>query len=130
MADSSDEELVMEKVSSQETPQEFSVVPKTTQFIFKLKNAAGKSLSLLEYSLTEGKELPYTTMIKGNLADEETCYLKFNPGRKIEFSRRMEPSFENMILLPKKDGSSPSVHVFQDIGTKILVLMTNRKKCI
>ena len=125
MANSSDEELVMEKVSSQETPPEFSVVPKTTQFTFKLKNSAGKSLSLLVYILTEGKELPYTTMIKGNLADEETCSLKFNPGRKIEFPRRMEPSFENMILLPIKDGSSPSLHVFQDIGTKFLVLMIN-----
>ena len=124
MADSSDEELVMEKVCSQETTQEFSVVPKTTQFTFKLKNTAGKSLSLLEYSLTEGKELPYTTMIKGNLVDEDPCNFKFNPGRKIEFSRRMEPSFENMILLPKKEGSSPSVHVFKDIGKRFMVLMT------
>ena len=65
MADSSGDELVIERVNSQKAVKDFSVVPKTTKFTFKLKNSAGKSYSLMEYKLIEGKKLPYRTIIKG-----------------------------------------------------------------
>ena len=32
----------------------------------------------------------------------------------VEFSQSLEPTFENMLLLPRKDGSE--TYVFQDLG--------------
>ena len=34
---------------------------------FKFKDSAGKSYSLMEYFLMEGKELPHATIIKGEV---------------------------------------------------------------
>ena len=67
MGDSSDDELEIERVSSQKAVKEYEVVPEDTKFVFKFKNTAGKSYSLMEYNLMKGKELPYTTTIKGVL---------------------------------------------------------------
>ena len=68
MCDSSDDELEIERVSSQKSGKEYEFVPANTKFVFKFKNTAGKSYSLVEYNLTEGKELPYKTTIKGVLS--------------------------------------------------------------
>lgn len=34
--------------------------------------------------------------------------------KMVEFSQTLEPSFENMVLLPRKEGSE--TYVFQDLG--------------
>ena len=66
MADSSgDEELVLERVNSGKVTPKFTVVPKDVEFTFKFKNISGRSYSLIQYSLTEGRKLPYITIIKG-----------------------------------------------------------------
>ena len=67
MSDSSDNELVIERVNSLKAGKEYKIVPANTKFVFKFKNTAGKSYSLMEYNLMKGKELPYTTTIKGVL---------------------------------------------------------------
>ena len=65
MDDSSGDELVLERVNSEKVTPKFTSVPKDVEFTFKFKNQAGKSYSLFQYSLTEGRKLPYITIIKG-----------------------------------------------------------------
>ena len=52
-------------MNSEKATPKFTVVPKDTKYIFKFKDKAGKAYSLVEYNLTEGKKLPYNTVIKG-----------------------------------------------------------------
>ena len=66
MSDSSDNELVLVRVSSQKEKPKFDVVPNDMMFRFKFKDSVGKSYSLVEYPLSEGKKLPYITVIKGD----------------------------------------------------------------
>ena len=66
MSDSSDNELVLVRVSSQKEKPKFDVVPKDMKFRFKFKDFGGKSYSLVEYPLSEGKKLPYITVIQGD----------------------------------------------------------------
>ena len=65
VSDSSDEDLVFEKVSSQKEAKLYSEVPSDTKYKFKLKNSSGKTYCLMEYTLNQGKQLPYSTTIKG-----------------------------------------------------------------
>ena len=65
MDDSSGDELVLERVNSEKVTPKFTVVPKDVQYTFKFKNKTGRSYSLIEYSLSEGRKLPYITIIKG-----------------------------------------------------------------
>ena len=67
MGDSSGDELMIERVNSLKACKEYEVVPVDTKFVFKFKNTAGKSYSLMEYILLKGKELPYKTTLKGEL---------------------------------------------------------------
>ena len=63
--DSSDEDLEIEKVCSQSEAKVYTEVPSDTNYKFKLKNSAGKTYRLMEYTLNKGKKLPYSTIIKG-----------------------------------------------------------------
>ena len=66
MNDSSDDELVLKRVSSQKEKPKYDVVPSDMTFCFKFKDFGGKSYSLLEYPLSEGKKLPYITVLEGD----------------------------------------------------------------
>ena len=66
MSEDSEDELRIEKVRS-EKEESFEKVPKETVFIFKFKNAQGKSYCLLEYELRQGVPLPYSAVIKGGI---------------------------------------------------------------
>ena len=66
MSDSSDNELVLVRVSSQKEKPKFDVVPNDMMFCFKFKDSGGKSYRLVEYPLSEGKKLPYITVIQGD----------------------------------------------------------------
>ena len=68
VGDSSEEDLEIEKVCSQDEVKEYSEVPSDIKYKFKLKNSAGKTYRLLEYTLNQGKKLPYSTIIKGYLS--------------------------------------------------------------
>ena len=60
--DSSDEDLEIERVSSQEEAKVHSEVPSYTNYKFKLKNSAGKTYRLMEYTLNQGRKLPHSTL--------------------------------------------------------------------
>ena len=64
-SDGSDDDLLFEKVSSQKEAILYSEVPSDQKYKFKLKNSAGKTYILVEYTLNLGKKLPYSTTIKG-----------------------------------------------------------------
>ena len=57
-------DLVIERVNSVKDIF-YEEVPEDTVFTFKFKDLDGKSFTLFEYNLTKGKELPYTTTLKG-----------------------------------------------------------------
>lgn len=40
----------------------------------------------------------------------------------VEFTQSLEPTFENMVLLPRKDGSE--TYVFQDLGKLSALIFT------
>ena len=63
--DSSDEDLEIEKVCSQSEAKVYTEVPSDTNYKFKLKNSAGKTYRLMEYTLNQRKKMPYSTIIKG-----------------------------------------------------------------
>ena len=63
--DSSDEDLEIEKVCSQSEAKVYTEVPSDTNYKFKMKNSAGKTYRLMEYTLNKGKKLPHFTIIKG-----------------------------------------------------------------
>ena len=43
----------------------FSSVPRDTKFKFKFKDVNGKTYDMIEYTLREGKSLPYSTALRG-----------------------------------------------------------------
>ena len=65
VSDSSDDDLAFERVSSQKEEKSYSEVPSDTYFKFKLKNSSGKAYRLMEYTLSQGKKLPFSTILKG-----------------------------------------------------------------
>ena len=65
VSDSSDDDLTFEKVSSQEEAKLYTEVPSDTNYKFILKNSSGKAYSLMTYTLSQGKKLPYSTSLKG-----------------------------------------------------------------
>lgn len=58
-------DLVIERVNSVKEDIFYEEVPEDMLFTFKFKDKDGKSFTLFEYNLTKGKELPYSTTLKG-----------------------------------------------------------------
>ena len=63
--DSSDDDLRIERASSEREQKGYSVVLRDTNFKIKFKSVSGKTYSFFEYTLKEGSNLPYETYLKG-----------------------------------------------------------------
>ena len=61
-------ELTIKRVASvgKEKPK-FDSAPRDLLYTFKFKDVEGKSYSLLQYTLEDGKKLPHITLLEGML---------------------------------------------------------------
>ena len=92
----SDSDSELEQVSSQPVKEVYDTVPEDKKFKFKLLSSSRESggLDLLEkfaFDLKKGKQLPYTTTLKGiyRYGKCSSYYYYFVIGYSFEFSREL-----------------------------------------
>lgn len=62
-----DSDCELERTCSLEKATEYDQVPVNTEYILKFKNCNNKTYKALQYTLKQGKTLPYTVVLKGIL---------------------------------------------------------------
>ena len=119
MCESSDEDMVIERVTS-ETEKTYDKVPADTMFTFKLKTKENKTYDRFEFVLKEGKVLPYSVPkpLKGIFSRVKEIFNVLNfVDKNVRFSRFLKPDIEKMGIVSNDENK----YTFKDLDTGKIV---------